>query len=169
MQHPPDRVFRADEIFRALTRHQVDFVVIGGVAVQGHGYIRNTYDLDIIAAPTTPNATRLGEALAELEAELRVPGDISLADPHQLRAAPIISTATRFGLLDVVHVEHVAGPPKSYEALRASALVVPYQGMEVPVAGLSDLIRMKRAAGRERDLADIEALTRDLEVDPEST
>jgi hypothetical protein len=41
--------------------------------------------------------------------------------------------------------------------------------VDVPVAGLSDLIRMKRAAGRDHDLADIEALTRDLEVDPEST
>lgn len=163
MQYPPDRVFRADEILRTLATHRVDFVVIGGLAVQGHGYIRNTYDLDIIVAPTTLNATRLSEALAELEAELRVPGSLSLGDPHQLRNAPLISTVTKFGLLDIVHVEHVAGPPKSYEALRASALVIPYQGMEVRVAGLSDLIRMKRAAGRERDLADIEALTRELE------
>jgi predicted nucleotidyltransferase len=169
MRHPPDRVFRADEILRTLARHQVDFVVIGGLAVQGHGYIRNTYDLDVIVAPTILNATRLSEALADLEAELRVPGGLSLADPHQLRSAPLISTVTRFGLLDVVHVEHVAGAPKSYEALRDSALVIPYQGIEVSVAGLSDLIRMKRAAGREQDLADIEALTRDLEVDPEST
>jgi len=165
MRRPPDRIFRADEILRALARHQVDFVVIGGLAVQGHGYIRNTYDLDVIVEPTTLNATRLSEALAELGAELRVPGRLSLADPHQLRSAPLISTLTMFGQLDVVNVEHVAGPPKSYEALRAAALVIPYKGIEVPVAGLSDLIRMKRAAGREQDLADIEALTRD----PEST
>jgi hypothetical protein len=42
---------------------------------------------------------------------------------------------------------------------------VNFEGKEIPVAGLPDLIRMKRAAGRDRDLADIEALTRD----PEST
>jgi hypothetical protein len=65
----------------------------------------------------------------------------------------------------VVHVEHVAGPPKNYEALRARALVIRLEEIEVPVAALSDLIRMKRAAGRDQDLADIEALTRD----PEST
>jgi Nucleotidyltransferase of unknown function (DUF6036) len=165
MHGPPDRAFLADDILRVLVRYRVGFVVIGGIAVQGHGYIRGTYDLDIIAEPATLNLTRLSEALAELEAELRVPGDVSLADPHHLRDAPLIPTLTKFGPLDVVHVEHVAGPPRSYKALRDAALVVDLAGIEVRLAGLSDLIRMKRAAGREQDLADIEALTRE----PEST
>jgi predicted nucleotidyltransferase len=165
MHPPPDRVFEADEIFGALARHRVDFVVIGGVAVQAHGYIRGTQDLDVIAEPTILNLTRLAEALHELEAELRVPGRISLDDPHALKRAPLVPVMTRFGPLDVVNVEHVAGPPSSYDALRAGALVVSLDGLEVPVAGLSDLIRMKRAAGRDQDLMDIEALTRD----PEST
>jgi predicted nucleotidyltransferase len=169
MPSPPDRVFHADAILHVLAKHGLDFVVIGGVAVQGHGYLRGTHDLDIIVRPTTLHATRLSEALAELEAELRVPGGLSLDDPHQLRNAPLIPTVTKFGPLDVVNIQHVAGPPKSYEALRQSALVIPLDSIEVPVAGLSDLIRMKRAAGRDQDLADIEALTRDLEVDPEST
>ena len=72
---------------------------------------------------------------------------------------------TRFGPLDVVHVEHVAGAPRSFDALRDAALVINLDGVEIPLAGLSDLVRMKRAAGREQDLADIEALTRE----PEST
>lgn len=165
MHAPPDREFRADEIFKILARNRVNFVVIGGIAVQGYGYIRATYDVDIIVEPTTLNLTRLSEALAELEAELRTPGSMSLGDPHQLRSAPLVPTVTKFGPLDVVHVEHVAGAPRSYEALRHAALEVNLDGVEVPIAGLSDLIRMKRAAGRDQDLADIEALTRE----PEST
>jgi hypothetical protein len=165
MHAPPERVFEADEILRVLAAHGVDFVVIGGVAVQGHGYIRGTHDLDIIVRPTALNAARLSEALLELEAELRGRGTLKLSDPHALRRAPLIPTVTRFGPLDVVSVEHVAGAPKSYDALREGALVIPYEGMDVAVAGLPDLIRMKRAAGRDQDLMDIEALT----VDPEST
>jgi hypothetical protein len=161
---PPDRVFLADEILRVLASHRVDFVVIGGIAVQGHGYIRGTHDLDIIVRPTVLNTSRLSEALADLEADLRVPGALSLADPNQLRRAPLIPAMTKFGPLDVVHVEHVAGPPRSYDALRAGALVISLDGIDVPVAGLSDLIRMKRAAGRAQDLSDIEALTRDPEA-----
>jgi predicted nucleotidyltransferase len=163
MHAPPDRLFDAQEILRVLAEYGVDFVVIGGVAVQGHGYIRGTHDLDIIVRPTTLNFTRLSEALLELEAELRGRGTLNLGDPHALRRAPHIPTVTTFGPLDVVNVDHVAGAPKSYEALAAGALVIPYHGIDVPVAGLSDLIRMKRAAGREQDLADIEALTRDAE------
>jgi predicted nucleotidyltransferase len=160
---PPDRIFEADAIIRALVANRVDFVVIGGVAVQAHGYIRMTQDLDIIVAPKTLNLSRLSQALAELEAELRTTGTLKLTDPHQLRRAPLVPVMTKAGALDVVNVEHVAGAPRSYEALREAALVVNLDGLEVPVAGLSDLIRMKRAAGREQDLADIEALTRDAE------
>jgi predicted nucleotidyltransferase len=163
MHRPPDRLFEADQILRGLAAHGVDFVVIGGIAVQAHGYIRGTRDLDLIVKPTTLNLTRVSEALAELEAELRVPGQLSLGDPHQLRRAPLIQVMTKFGPLDIVNVEHVAGPPSSYDALRAAALVIALNDVDVSVAGLSDLIRMKRAAGRDQDLADIEALTRDAE------
>ena len=161
----PERVFDAEEIFRVFAAHGVDFVVIGGIAVQAHGYLRWTKDLDVIVRPTTLNLTRLSEALPDLEAELRGSGAMKLSDPHQLRRAPLIPLLTNAGPLDVVNVEHVAGGPPSYDALRDAALVVELSGLEVAVAGLSDLIRMKRAAGRPHDLADIEALTRE----PEST
>jgi hypothetical protein len=159
----PDRVFDAETMLGVLVAHGVDFVVIGGIAVQAHGYIRWTKDLDVIVRPDILNFSRLGEALADLEAEVRGSGTLKLTDPHQLRRAPLIPILTRAGPLDVVNVEHVAGAPRSYDSLRAAALEVELSGFEVAVAGLSDLIRMKRAAGREHDLMDIEALTRDAE------
>jgi hypothetical protein len=115
--------------------------------VQAHGYIRRTHDLDIIIQPRPLNLSRLSEALAELEAELRLPG----------------TYVTRAGPLDVHNIEHVAGGPRSYDALRKAALEIDLRGRNVTVVGLSDLIRMKRAAGRDQDLMDIEALTRDAE------
>jgi predicted nucleotidyltransferase len=160
-----DRPFRADEILRTLNENRVDYVVIGGIAVQAQGYIRATRDLDIIVRPTTLNLTRLSEAFGHLQAELRTPGTLALTDPHQLRRAPLIPVMTSAGPLDVVNVEHVAGAPRSYDRLREAALVVELGDLEVPIAGVSDLIRLKRAAGRPHDLMDIEALTRD----PEST
>ena len=160
---PPDRVFAGEEILQVLAGHGVDFVVIGGIAVQAHGYIRATKDLDVVVRPTRLNLTRVSEALGDLEAELRTPGTLRLTDPNQLRAAPLVPVMTRAGPLDILNVEHVAGAPRSYDALRDAALTIVLGGLEVAVAGLSDLIRMKRAAGRPHDLADIEALTRDAE------
>ncbi len=156
----PDPLFRADEILRVLSAHQVDFVVIGGLAVMVHGYTRNTNDLDIVVAPRTLNLSRLSEALVELEAEPRGSAALKLTDPRVLRRAPCVPVMTNAGPLDVINIEHMAGAPASYEALRESALTVELDGLELAVVGLSDLIRMKRAAGRYHDLADIEALTR---------
>jgi predicted nucleotidyltransferase len=156
----PDRVFEPEEILRVLSQHGVDFVVIGGIAVQAHGYIRSTKDLDVIARPSVVNLTRLSEALADLAAESRGRARVSLTDPHVLRRAPLVPLMTRAGPLDLLNIEHVAGAPRGYDALRDAALTIELRGMQVAVAGLSDLVRMKRAAGREHDLADIEALTR---------
>ena len=162
---PPDRLFEADEILVVLVDGGVDFVVVGGIAVQAHGYLRGTHDLDIVVRANTLNLSRFSEALAELEAGLRTPGTLKLTDPHDLGRAALIPIVTRFGPLDVLSLQHIAGPPSSYDALRDAALEIDLRGRQVAVAGLSDLIRMKRAAGRDQDLADIEALTRE----PEST
>jgi predicted nucleotidyltransferase len=159
----PDRVFEAEDILRTLAEYRVDFVVIGGIAVQAHGYIRGTKDLDVVVRPTAVNLRRLSEALADLGAALRTRGTLRLSDPNQLGRAPLIPVMTKHGPLDVVNIEHLAGPPASYDSLRDAALVIDLNDIEVPVAGLSDLIRMKRAAGRPHDLADIEALTHDAE------
>lgn len=156
----PDRVFEPEEILRVMSEHGVDFVVIGGIAVQAHGYIRSTKDLDVIARPTMLNLTRLSEALAELAAESRGRARVNVTDPHLLRRVPLVPIMTKAGPLDLLNVEHVAGAPRGYDALREAALTIELHGMQLAVAGLSDLVRMKRAAGRAHDLADIEALTR---------
>jgi predicted nucleotidyltransferase len=156
----PDRPFEADEILRTLSEHGVDFVVIGGLAVQVHGYLRGTKDIDIVVRPSSLNLSRLSEALADLKAEPRAAATITLTDPHQLRRAPLVPIMTKAGPLDLVNIDHLAGAPASYDSLRNSALTVELAAAEVAFAGLSDLIRMKRAVGRPHDLADIEALTR---------
>jgi hypothetical protein len=156
--HAPDRVFDAQEILRVLVTHQVDFLVVGAVAVQAHGYIRSTLDLDIVVRPTALNLSRLAEALADLEAEPRnARAPMRLADPHWLKRAPVVPLVTRAGWLDVLNVERTG---RRYDELRTGALIIELRGLKVGVVGLRDLIRMKKAAGRPQDLADIEALTR---------
>jgi predicted nucleotidyltransferase len=156
----PERPLQTEAILRALVESQVEFVVVGGVAVQAHGYLRATGDLDVVPEPTLLNLRRLSEALAGLDVR---------ADPHTLQAAPQVRLATRHGRLDILNLEHLVGAPSTFEALRQRALVVDLDGFAVPVAGLDDLVRMKRAAGRPHDLLDIGALTRtDEELDAEA-
>jgi predicted nucleotidyltransferase len=147
----PERPLRAGEILRVLAARGVDFVVVGGIAVQTHGYIRATRDLDVVSRTAPANVRRMSKALEDLEA-------------NELgKRAPVVRYGTRHGRLDLVEFE------ADFEQLRERALRVELEGFEVAVAGLDDLVRMKRAAGRPHDFTDIGALTRsDEELEREA-
>lgn len=142
-------------LLATLQAHGVDYTVIGGVAVQVHGHRRTTKDLDVIARPDPENLERFAAALAELEARPRdVPGRSPSAE--HLAAAPIVPPLTTVhGELHIMR--DVPGAP-AYADLRARALVVELDGIAVAIAGLDDLISMKRASGRPADERDIAAL-----------
>jgi hypothetical protein len=171
---PPEPVFDPRRMLLALAEHGVDFVVVGGVAVQTHGHGRYTRDLDVVPRPDLLNLSRLGEALASLGARLlRASGPADVTDPQLLKRAPLVPLTTAYGRLDLINLALMKGAPSSYEELRERAVETQIDGRTVAVSGLDDLIRMKRAAGRDLDLQDIGALTRsdeDLEREaPEST
>jgi hypothetical protein len=114
-----------------------------------------------VPRPTALNLSRLAETLSDLDAEaVRATRQVNVTNPELLRAAPLVPLTTRYGRLDLLDIDHTAGAPSSFEELRERALVVDLDGIAIPVAGLDDLIRMKRAAGRPHDLQDIGALTR---------
>jgi hypothetical protein len=151
----------AERILRALAEHGVDYVLIGGLAVQTYGHVRTTNDADLIPAPTPENLARLSDALRSLDARVINAGaDVVEIDAKMLPRATIWQFATPDGGVDVMH-EVPGGRP--YEELRDGALLVRLGDIEVPVVGLDDLIHMKLARGRPIDLADVAALT-----DPEA-
>jgi hypothetical protein len=149
----------ARAIFGVLADHRVDYIVVGGLAVQAHGFRRGTVDLDIVPRPDLANLSRLGEALASMGARMfRSSGPLNVGDPHLLRRASLVPLMTEHGRLDVLNVASTAGLSADYSALRKRAVEITLGGVTLAVVGLDDLIRMKRAAGREQDLADIRAL-----------
>ena len=155
MANWPD--FRPTELFGALVRAGVDFVVIGGVAVVVQASPRFTRDLDISYDSDTANLERLGALLLHLVASLRgVEEDLPFTpDARTLRHAQMLTLTTRNGDLDLL-----VDPPGSpgYPALRRHADLVDLDGHAVRIASLEDLIEMKRAAGRPQDEIDLESL-----------
>jgi hypothetical protein len=152
-QGPPD----VERIFAALDAHRVDYVVVGGIAVQVHGHVRMTNDLDLIPSPTPENLTRLAAALQDLGARVLNPGSDHLRiDARMLPRATLWQLSTRHGDIDVLHDAPGAAP---FPQLRARALTIALGDLAIPIAGRDDLIKMKSAGGRPTDLADIAALT----------
>lgn len=147
----------AEGIFAALDGHGVEYVVVGGIAVQAHGHVRMTNDVDVIPSPTPVNLERLAAALAELQARVLNPGSEQLEiDAQMLPRATLWQFATSHGDVDVLHDAPGAAP---FPQLRERALVIALGNHAIPIASRDDLIKMKRAAGRPVDIADIAALT----------
>jgi len=151
----------AQRILEELAQREVDFVLVGGLAVQTHGGTRMTNDVDVIPAPDRPNLVRLAEALRALSARVLNPGHEDLEiDAAMLPRATLWQFATSHGDVDVLHDAPGAAP---FPELRERALVIALDDVRVPVAGRDDLIRMKLARNRPVDRADVAALT-----DPEA-
>lgn len=135
-------------IVRTLAAHQVRFAVVGGFALAAHGVVRATEDLDLVVERGLVNATRLVEALRDLGSTWHEPlSPEVLVRPIDAR---ISSSAGQIHLL-----RQVAGVP-SYEALEREWIAV--DDVEFEVATNSALRAMKLAAGRPKDLIDVDEL-----------
>jgi hypothetical protein len=146
-----------ERLLRSLVDGKVDFVVIGAVAAVLHGSARATFDLDVCFANDAPNLDALGRVLTGLGARLRgVAEDVPfIADGATLKRVDVLTLTTIAGDLDVLRVP--SGAPR-YDVLRAHADRFDVGGFEVRVASVEDLIAMKTAAGRGKDLSDVAEL-----------
>lgn len=149
--------FRLGELLRRLVDGEVDFVVIGGIAAIAHGSPQVTQDLDIAYATDETNLERLGSVLVELGATLRgVTDDIPFVpDGHTLRRTRMLTLDTSEGPLDLLAEPDGAS---GYSGLRANAIEASVSGATVRIAGLEDLLAMKKAAGRPKDRIYVEEL-----------
>lgn len=132
----------------------VRYVLIGGIALIRHGVVRATRDIDAVAAPDAANYTRIGELILHWRATR--PDGSSLA-PADVDPRRTLNLLTPHGELDLLS-ERAARI--TYEQLDAEAETRSIDGVAVPICSLAHLVALKRAAGRERDLADL----RDLEA-----
>jgi hypothetical protein len=148
-------------IFETLERHNVEYLTIGGVAVNAHGHLRNTRDVDVLIEPTAENMQRLAVALAELDARpFGVDADlldVDPLDPDDLLNGGNFTLRTASGGLDLFDPDEIPGG-RPYEEMRPRAVEAIVAGVRIRAVGLDDLIRLKRESGRDRDLEDVATL-----------
>jgi predicted nucleotidyltransferase len=147
-----------DDLLVRLVRADVRFVVIGGLALGSWGVVRGTKDCDIVPDPAPDNLDRLAALAAELGGHVQL-GESLLGSERSiaalLRHGERALIATRMGDLDVVQDLEGVQP---YSVLREQAIDVEIGGVTVAICSLDHLRAMKRAAGRPRDLVDLDDL-----------
>ncbi len=151
------------ELIGALAREKVEFIIVGGVAATAHGAARTTLDLDVIYARSDENLGAIVRALGPLDPYLRgaPPGLPFRLDVETLKNGLNFTLTTLRGEIDLLG-EIVGGG--TYENLAGGSVEIEVFGERCLCIGLEALIRVKRAAGRPKDLEAIAELETLLEL-----
>ena len=138
-----------ESLLRCLNARRVDYVVIGALAMPVHGYFRASRDIDVLIRPTEENARSTLAALADAGY------DVADLDASTLLVKKILlrQYAPR---TDV----HPSAKGVDWDGVSGRAVATEIAGVPARVASLDDMIAMKEAAGRPKDLEDLKALRR---------
>jgi len=155
-------------IFRELNSLGIDYLVVGGLAVNFHGVPRMTYDIDLMVFLDPENILKLVTKLTQWGYKPKIPVDPrDLADEMKrnswifekgMKALNFYSETLPIGEIDII-----IDTPIPYEELRNRAIRIELQDERISVVSIHDLIELKLRAGRKQDLADVEHLRMVLE------
>ena len=155
-------------IFKELNTEKIDYVVVGGLAVNFHGIPRMTYDIDLLIQLEPKNILKVISKLKAWGYRPRAPvnpEDLANAEKRTswirdkgMKAFSFHSDREPIGEIDLI-----IDSPIPYSSLKSRAIVLDVAGEKVPVISINDLIELKLQAGRKQDLSDVEHLKEVLE------
>ena len=150
-------------ILELLDSAQVDYVLIGGLAVTLRGYQRLTMDVDVALSMSPENLHRFIAAARRggLQPVMPVPID-SLADPELMNRwhdeKGMLAFALRHPERQSTVIDVLIRPKVSFDELKRNSEALPIGTLKVPTASIEDLIRLKTGTGRTKDAVDIDEL-----------
>jgi hypothetical protein len=137
------------DMLQALVDEKVNFLLVGAYALAAHGYPRATMDIDIWVMPSPDNADGVLRALHRFGAPL-----------HNVRRSDFENEGTVFQIgIAPRRIDIITGASGlQFDSTFRNSSVVELEGLQVRIPSVDDLIVNKRASGRTKDLADVEAL-----------
>lgn len=153
-----NNVFNADfrEFIQALNEAKVDYILVGGYAVVLHGYSRTTGDIDLWIKPSAKNYQRLVKAFAKFQMPLF---DMTQEKFLATQDYDVFS----FGVPPVAIDLMTSVKGLEFDSTYANSSVYEFDDLSLRLVQYHDLLTAKRAAGRLKDLNDVEQLTKGRE------
>jgi predicted nucleotidyltransferase len=155
-------------IFKQLNKEEIDYLVVGGLAVNFHGIPRMTYDIDLMIHLDPENIRKLVSTFVNWGYRPRVPvNPEDLADEKKRNSWIQEKNMKAFTFYNedqpIGEVDLVIESPIPYADLRARAINIKLEGQDIAVVSIRDLIELKLDAGRKQDISDVENLKTILE------
>jgi len=151
------------DLLQSLSDEQVQYVLVGGLAVQLHGFLRSTFDIDLVLAMNDENLVRFITVANRygLVPSIPVPLD-ALRNASQIdqwhREKGMLAFALREPQIGGSVVNVLVRPEVPFDRLMANAVVGELFARQVWIASIDDLLTMKRIANRPKDQLDVVAL-----------
>ncbi len=140
------------DMLQALLDNGVKFLLVGAYAMGAHGYPRATGDIDIWVEPSAENSERVYRSMGAFGAPLHEIDETTFATPgvvFQIGVAP--------RRIDIISAISGVGFDAAYQQRQ----IVEMEGLSIPILSLDDLIKNKRATGRDKDRLDADQLEKD--------
>ena len=155
-------MFFYEEILRAFQKKGVKYILVGGIAVNLHGALRNTADMDILIEMSDDNLKKLVNILKNHGYQVKQPVDpIQIAD-KQIREDWINNKHMKaFNFYkddELKEVDIIIESPVSFENAIKNVEYIDVDNLKLPVISINDLIKMKSITGRAIDTLDIDEL-----------
>ena len=148
---------RLQDVFSSLKKHEVRYLIIGGIAAVLYGVPRATFDLDILIEATPENGQKLIDALT----------DANLGTAALTSAGELISHEITI-FQDRVRIDvQTSTPGLRFEDAWKNRLELEFQGQQIFLVSKNDLIASKIASGRDIDLEDVQQLRLSDQASPD--
>ena len=154
------KLYFYDDVFKALNKAQVKYVVAGGAAVVFHGYMRFTKDLDLIVFLEEKNLERLFDALKKIGYQPKVP--VTKEQFIDKRQRNIWEKEKNMIVFSFCHqnppfhlIDMFIGEPIPFKQVYKHRVNAKVEGMTIPLISIDHLRKLKQMAGRPQDLIDI--------------
>ncbi|MCD6109135.1 hypothetical protein J7J83_00010 [bacterium] len=152
-----------EKIFKEFNSAKIKYLVVGGVAVNLHGYVRFTGDLDILLLLEEKNLEKVDTVMHKLGYSERLPVSImSLKDEKQVKAWLKEKNMLAFSFTppknNPLQVDIVIEESLRFDKIVKDKVTKRIDNVSIPVVSIDQLIKMKRKADRQQDITDLEAL-----------
>jgi hypothetical protein len=152
-----------EPLLRAFAQEHINYLIVGGVAVNLHGHPRFTNDLDILLTLDRENLQKMSRLMDRMGYQQRLPIAIEdLSDEKKARALIQEKGLTAYsfihGKYPQFNVDVLVAASIDFQTFAVHTMRAELWGIDVPVVSIDDLIAMKQHSNRERDVQDVVAL-----------